>query len=164
MHSSNYWHNTCGVTRYNTIHWHKIFIAWLFQITFIIHPTIINDKIIWYKWAHDLVHFTMQNISNYTIIWLKSFCLLKSTAWTPLMKSNIIPFISEANFSPPSSRSHWLLFVKPAKWGAQGGGDGRRKGEGPTTKEWWERHLFLQKTRTSVTNRCPYTLQIYVLW
>ncbi|EFV04259.1 hypothetical protein HMPREF9420_1623 [Segatella salivae DSM 15606] len=57
-----------------------------------------------------------------------------------------------------------MLFVKPIKREEQGAGNGRQKGEGPTTKEWWERHLFPQKTRTSVTNRCPYTLQIYVLW
>ena len=80
------------------------------------------------------------------------------------MKSIIIPFISEANFSPPSSGNHWLLFVKPMKRGAHETGNGVRKGEEPTTKERWERLLFLQKTRTSVTNRCPYTLQIYVLW
>ena len=131
---------------------------------FIIHSTIIHDKIIWCKWAHDLVHFTTQNTSNHTIIWRKSFCHLKSTAWTPLMKSKIILFISEANSSPPSSGNHWLLIVKPAKWGAHETGNGRRKGEEPTTKWGWERHLFPQKTRTSVTNRCPYTLQIYVLW
>ena len=123
---------------------------------FIIHPTIINDKIIWCKWARDSVHFTMQNISNYTIIWLKSFCLLKLTALPPLMKSNIIrkiphrlrlhtacaplmksisiPFISEANSSPPSSMNHRLLIVKPAKRRAQGAGNGRQKGEEPSTK------------------------------
>ena len=197
---------------------------------FIIHSSIINDKIVWCKWARDSVHFTIQNTSNYTIIWHKSFCLLKSTAWPPLMKSKIIrkiphrlrlhtawaplmkskiirkipprlrlhtawtplmkfniirkiphrlklhtawaplinlkiiPFISGANCSPPSSGNHWLLFVKPVKRRAQEVGNGRRKGEGPTTKEWWERHLFPQKTRTSVINRCPFTLQIYVLW
>ena len=120
------------------------------------------------------------------MIWHKSFYLLKSRAWTPLMKSKIIrkiphglrlhtawillmksisiPFISEANFSPPSSMNHRLLFVKPAKRGAQGGGNGRQKGEELSTKEGWARLLFLQKTRTSVINRCPFTLQIYVLW
>ena len=134
MYSLIYWHSTCGVARYNNIHWHKIFIARLFQMIFIIHSTIIHDKIIWCKWAHDLVYFTMQNISNYTIIWLKSFCLLKSTTWTLPINPNIIPFISEANFSPPSSRSHWLLFVKPMKQGAQGGRDGMQKGEESSTK------------------------------
>ena len=131
-------------------------------------------------------HFTAQNTANHTIVWLKSFYLLKSTAllplmkskiirkiphrlrlqtaWAPLMKSNIIPFISEANCSPPSSRSHWLLFVKPIKREEQGAGNGAQKGEEPTTKWGWERLLFPQKTRTSVTNRCPFTLQIYVLW
>ena len=74
------------------------------------------------------------------------------------------PLYFEANFSPPSSGNHWLLFVKPMKRGAQEVGNGVQKGEEPSTKEWWERHLFPQKTRTSVTNRCPYTLQIYVLW
>ena len=131
---------------------------------FIIHSTIIHDKIIWCKWAHDLAHFTMQNTSNYTIIWLKSFCLLKSTTWTLLINPNIIPFISEANSSPPSSMNHRLLIVKPAKWRAQGAGNGMRKGEEPSTKWGWARHLFPQKTRTSVINRCPFTLQIYVLW
>ena len=131
---------------------------------FIIHATIIHYKIVWWKWAHDLVHFTMQNISNYTIIWLKSFCLLKSTTWTLPINPNIIPFISEANFSPPSSRSHWLLFVKPMKQGEQGAGNGRQKGEEPSTKWGWARHLFPKKTRTSVINGCPFTLQIYVLW
>ena len=164
MHSLEYWHSTCGVVRYNTIHWHKIFIARLFQMIFIIHATIIHYKIVWWKWAHDLVHFTMQNISNYTIIWLKSFCLLKSTTWTLPINPNIIPFISEANFSPPSSRSHWLLFVKPMKQGEQGAGNGRQKGEEPSTKWGWARHLFPKKTRTSVINGCPFTLQIYVLW
>ena len=186
MYSLIYWHCTCGVARCNNIHWHKIFIAWLFQMIFIIHSTIIHDKIIWCKWAHDLVHFTTQNTSNHTMIWHKSFYLLKSSAWTPLMKSKIIrkiphglrlhtawiplmksiiiPFISEANISPPTSRSHWLLFVKPMKWGAQGTGNGMRKGEESSTKWGWARHLFPQKTRTSVINRCPFTLQIYVLW
>ena len=181
-----YRHCTCGVTRYNNIHWHKIFIAWLFQIIFIIHSTIIHDKIIWCKWLNNLRHFTAQNTSNHTIIWRKSFYLLKSSAWAPLMKSNIIrkiphrlklhtawpplmkyniiPFISEANFSPPSSMNHRLLFVKPAKRGAQGAGNGAQKGEEPTMKWGWARLLFPQKTRTSVTNRCPFTLQIYVLW
>ena len=111
-------------------------------MTFIIHPTIINDKIIWCKWAHDSVHFTMQNISNYTIIWLKSFCLLKSTTWTLPINPNIIPFISEANFSPPSSMNHRLLFVKPMKWRAQGAGNGMQKGEESCTKERWWRLLF----------------------
>ena len=123
---------------------------------FIIHSTIIHDKIIWCKWAHDLVHFTTQNTSNHTMIWHKSFYLLKSSAWTPLMKSKIIrkiphglrlhtacaplmksiiiPFISEAKFSPPSSGNHRLLFVKLMKQGAQGGGNGRRKGEELSTK------------------------------
>ena len=132
---------------------------------FIIHSTIINDKIIWCKWARDSVHFTIQNIANHTMIWHKSFYLLKSTAWTPLMKSNItrkiphrlrlhtawillmksniIPFISEANFSPPSSMNHWLLFVKPAERGEQGTGNGMRKGEEPSTKWGWARLLFL---------------------
>jgi len=36
------------------------------------------------------------------------------------MKSKIIPFISEANFSPPSSMKHWLLFVKAAERREQG--------------------------------------------
>ena len=103
-----------------------------------------------------MVHFTIQNTSNHTIIWHKSFYLLKSNAWTPLMKSKIIrkiphrlrlhtawallmksiiiPFISEANFSLPSSGNHRLLFVKPMKWGAQGAGNGMRKGEEPSTK------------------------------
>ena len=80
------------------------------------------------------------------------------------MKSNIIPFVSEANFSPPSSMNHRLLIVKPAERGAQGAGNGMRKGEESSTKWGWARHLFPQKTRTSVTNRCPFTLQIYVLW
>ena len=142
MYSLIYWHCTCGVVRCNNIHWHRIFIAWLFQITFIIHPTIINDKIIWCKWAHDLVHFTMQNISNYTIIWLKSFYLLKSTSWILLMKSNIIPFISEANCSPPSSMNHRLLFVKATERRAQGAGNGMRKGEESNTKWGWTRLLF----------------------
>lgn len=132
---------------------------------FIIHSTIIHDKIVWCKWLNNLRHFTIQNTSNYTIIWLKSFCLLKSSAWTPLMKSKIIrkiphrlrlhtawpplmksiiiPFISEANCSPPSSRSHWLLFVKPMKWRAQGAGNGMRKGEESSTKWGWARLLFL---------------------
>ena len=131
---------------------------------FIIHATIIHYKIVWCKWARDSVHFTMQNISNYTIIWLKSFCLLKSTAWTLPINPNIIPFISEANFSSPSSGNHWLLFVKPAKWGAQEAGNGMQKGEESSTKWGWARHLFPQKTRTSVINKCPFTLQIYVLW
>ena len=153
---------------------------------FIIHSTIIHDKIVWCKWLNNLCHFTAQNTSNHTIIWRKSFCLLKSTAWAPLMKSkiirkipprlrqhtawvplmksNIIPFVSQANTSPPFSRSHWLPFVKPIKREAQGAGNGRKKGEESTIKWRWERHLFPQKTRTSVTNRCPYTLQIYVLW
>ena len=186
MYSLIYWHCTYVITRYNTIHWHKIFIAWLFQMIFIIHSTIINDKIIWCKWLNNLRHFTMQNISNYTIIWRKSFCLLKSSAWTPLMKSKIIrkiphrlrlhtacaplmksiiiPFISEANSSPPSSMNHRLLIVKPMKRGAHETGNGRRKGEESSTKWGWARHLFPQKTRTSVINRCPFTLQIYVLW
>ena len=186
MYSLIYWHCTYGVARYNNIHWHKIFIAWLFQIVFIIHSTIINDKIVWCKWLNNLRHFTTQNASKYTINWLKLFYLLKSSAWTPLMKSKIIrkiphglrlhtawtslinlkiiPFVSGANTSPPSSGNHWLLFVKPMKQGAQGGGNGMRKGEEPSTKWGWARHLFPQKTRTSVINRCPFTLQIYVLW
>ena len=131
---------------------------------FIIHSTIIHDKIVWRKWLNNLRHFTMQNISNYTIIWLKSFCLLKSTTWILPINPNIILFISEANSSPPSSRSHWLLFVKPIKRGEKGAGEGVQKGNESTTKLPWARHLFPQKTRTSVTNRCPYTLQIYVLW
>ena len=164
MCSLEYWHDTYGVTRYNTIHWHEIFIAWLFQMIFIIHSTIIHDKIVWCKWLNNLRHFTIQNTSNYTIIWLKSFYLLKSTAWTPLMKSKIIrkiphrlrlhtacaplmksisiPFISEANSSPPSSGNHWLLFVKPMKRGAQGTGNGMRKGEESSTKWGWARLLF----------------------
>ena len=101
---------------------------------FIIHSSIINDKIVWCKWLNNLCHFTAQNTSNHTIIWRKSFCFLKSTAWAPLMKSNFIPFISEANFSPPSSGNHWLLFVKPMKRGAQGAGNGMRKGEESSTK------------------------------
>ena len=131
---------------------------------FIIHSTIIHDKIVWCKWLNNLRHFITQNTSNHTIIWRKSFCLLKSTAWIPLMKSKIIrkiphrlrlhtawpplmksiiiPFISEANCSPPSSRSHWLLFVKPMKWGAQGAGNGMRKGEESSTKWGWARLLF----------------------
>ena len=208
MYSLIYWHCTCGVTRYNTIHWHKIFIAWLFQMIFIIHSMIIHYKIVWCKWLNNLRHFTIQNTSNHTIIWLKSFCLLKSsvwaalmkskiirkishrlrlhTAWIPLMKSKIIrkiphglrlhtvwtslinlkiiPFVSGANFSPPSSGNHWLLFVKPAERRAQGAGNGAQKGEEPTMKWGWARLLFPQKTRTSVINRCPFTLQIYVLW
>ena len=186
MHSLEYWHSTCGVARYNTIHWYKIFIVWLFQIILIIHSTIIHDKIVWCKWLNNLRHFTIQNTSNHTIIWRKSFYLLKLTAWTPLMKSKIIrkrphrlrlhtacpllmkskiiPFVSEANCSPPSSMNHWLLSAKAAEREAQGTGNGRRKGNEPTTKWGWERLLFPQKTRTSVTNRCPYTLQIYVLW
>ena len=175
---------------------------------FIIHSSIINDKIIWCKWLNNLCHFTAQNTSNHTIIWRKSFCFLKSTAWPPLMKSKIIrkipprlrlhtawtllmkskiirkiphrlrlhtawiplmksiiiPFISEANISPPSSGNHWLLIVKPAKRGEHETGNGMRKGEESCTKWGWARHLFPQRTRTSVTNRCPYTLQIYVLW
>ena len=131
---------------------------------FIIHSPIINDKIVWCKCLNNLRHFAAQNTSNYMIIWLKSFCLLKSTTWTLPINPNIIPFISEANFSPPSSRSHWLLFVKPMKRRAQGVGNGMQKGEESSTKWGWARHLFPQKTRTSVTNRCPYTLQIYVLW
>ena len=131
---------------------------------FIIHSTIIHDKIVWCKWLNNLCHFTAQNTSNHTIIWRKSFCLLKSTTWTLPINPNIIPFVSGANSSPPSSRSHWLLFVKPMKQGAQGAGNGMRKGEEPSTKWGWARHLFPQKTRTSVTNRCPFTLQIYVLW
>ena len=155
-------------------------------MTFIIHSTIIHDKIIWCKWVRDSVHFTAQNTSNHTMIWHKSFYLLKSSAWTPLMKSKIIrkiphglrlhtawtslinlkiiPFISEANSSPPSSMNHRLLFVKPMKRREQGGGNGMRKGEESSTKWGWVRHLFPQKTRTSVINRCPFTLQIYVLW
>ena len=153
---------------------------------FIIHSTIIHDKIVWCKWLNNLRHFITQNTSNHTIIWRKSFCLLKSTAWiplmkfkiirkiphrlrlhtawpplmksnitrkiphglrlhtawAPLMKSNIIPFISEANSSPPSSRIQWLLFVKPMKWGAQGTGNGRRKGEEHSTKWGWTRLRF----------------------
>ena len=58
------------------------------------------------------------------------------------MKSNIIPFISEANFSPPSSMNHRLLFVKPAKRRAQGAGDGMRKGEESNTKWGGTRLLF----------------------
>ena len=158
---------------------------------FIIHSSIINDKIIWCKWLNNLCHFTAQNTSNHTIIWRKSFCFLKSTAWPPLMKSKIIrkipprlrlhtawtllmkskiirkiphrlrlhtawiplmksiiiPFISEANISPPSSGNHWLLFVKPMKRGAQEVGNGRRKGEEPTTKWGWERLLFPTKNK-----------------
>ena len=181
-----YWYNTYVIARYNTIHWYKIFIAWLFQIIFIIHSTIIHDKIVWCKWLNNLRHFTVQNTSNHTIIWLKSFCLLKSSAWIPLMnskiirkiphrlklhtacpllmKSNIIFFISGANSSPPSSRSHWLLFVTPAERETHETGNGVQEGEESSTKWGWARHLFPQKTRTSVTNRCPYTLQIYVLW
>ena len=143
MCSLNYWHDTYGVTRYNTIHWHKIFIVWLFQIILIIHSTIIYYKIVWCKWLNNLRHFTAQNTSNYTIIWHKSFCLLKSTAWVPLMKSISIPFISEANSSPPSSMNHWLLFVKPMKRGEQAAGNGRRKGEESSTKWGWARLLFL---------------------
>ena len=164
MHSLEYWHNTYGVTRYNTIHWHKIFIAWLFQIIFIIHSTIIHYKIVWCKWLNNLRHFTTQNTSNHTIIWHKSFCLLKSTvwpllmkskiirkiphrlrlqtAWAPLMKSKIIPFISEANCSPPSSMNHWLLFVKAAERGEQGAGNGRRKGEELCVKWEWTQLRF----------------------
>lgn len=164
MYSLIYWHNTYGVARYNTIHWHKIFIAWLFQMIFIIHSSIINDKIVWCKWARDSVHFTIQNTSNYTIIWHKSFCLPKSTTWALPINPNIILFISEANSSPPSSMNHRSLFVKTMKREAQEIGNGRRKGEESSTKWGWARHLFPQKTRTSVTNRCPYTLQIYVLW
>ena len=164
MHSLEYWHSTCGVVRYNTIHWHKIFIARLFQMIFIIHSTIIHYKIVWCKWLNNLRHFTAQNTSNHTIIWHKSFYLLKSTAWTSLINLKIIPFIFEANFSPPSSRSHWLLFVKPIKREEHETENGRRKGEEFSTKWGWARHLFPQKTRTSVINRCPFTLQIYVLW
>ena len=131
---------------------------------FIIHSTIIHDKIVWCKWLNNLRHFTTQNTSNHTIIWRKSFCFLKSTAWPLLMKSIIIPFISEAKSSPPSSMNHWLLFVKPMKRGKKGAGNGMRKGEESSTKWGWTRHLFPQKTRTSVINRCPFTLQIYVLW
>lgn len=109
---------------------------------FIIHSTIINDKIIWCKWARDSVHFTMQNISNYTIIWLKSFCILKSTTWTLPINPNFIPFVSGANSSPPSSMNHRLLIVKPAKWRAQGAGNGMQKGEEPSTKWGWARLLF----------------------
>ena len=120
---------------------------------FIIHSTIIHDKIIWCKWAHDLVHFTTQNTSNHTMIWHKSFYLLKSSAWTPLMKSKIIrkiphrlrlhtawaplmksisiPFVSEAKSSPPSSMNHWLLFVEPAEWGAKGLEMGGEKAKNP---------------------------------
>jgi len=58
------------------------------------------------------------------------------------MKSNIIPFISEAKSSPPSSMIHWLLFVKPAERGAQGAGNGMRKGEESSTKWGWTRLLF----------------------
>lgn len=131
---------------------------------FIIHSPIINDKIVWCKWARDSVHFTIQNIANYTIIWLKSFCLLKSTTWILPINPNIILFISEANSSPPSSMNHRSLFVKTMKRGEHETGNGMRKGEESSTKWGWARHLFPQKTRTSVTNRCPYTLQIYVLW
>ena len=108
MHSLKYWHNTCGVTRYNNIHWHKIFIVWLFQIIFIIHSSIIHDKIVWCKWLNNLRHFTIQNTSNYTIIWHKSFYLLKSSAWAPLMKSKIIRKI------PHRLRLHtaWVLLMK----------------------------------------------------
>lgn len=114
---------------------------------FIIHSSIINDKIVWCKWLNNLCHFTAQNASNYTIIWLKSFCLLKSTTWTLPINPNFIPFVSEANSSPPSSMNHRLLFVKPMKRGAQGGGDGMRKGEEPTTKWGWERLLFPTKNK-----------------
>ena len=109
---------------------------------FIIHSTIIHYKIVWCKWAHDLVHFTAQNTSNHTIIWLKSFYLLKSITWTLPINPNIIPFISEANFSPPSSMNHRLLFVKPMKWRAQGAGNGMRKGEESSTKWGWMRLRF----------------------
>ena len=150
MCSLNYWHNTYVIARYNNIHWYKIFIAWLFQIIFIIHSTIIHDKIVWCKWLNYLRHFTVQNTSNHTIIWLKSFYLLKSTAWPPLMKSNIIrkiphrlrlqtawtslinlkiiPFIYGANCSPPSSGNHWLLFAKAAERRAQGAEEGVKIG------------------------------------
>ena len=80
------------------------------------------------------------------------------------MKSKIIPFVSGANSSPTSLGNHWLLSAKPAEREAQEVGNGRRKGEESTMKWGWARLLFPQKTRTSVTNRCPYTLQIYVLW
>ena len=142
MYLLEYWHDTHGVTRYNNIHWHKIFIAWLFQMIFIIHSTIIHDKIVWCKWLNNLRHFTVQNTSNHTIIWHKSFCFLKSTAWILLMKSKIIPFIYGANSSPPSSRNHWLPFVKPIKQGEQGTGNGMRKGEESSTKWGWARLLF----------------------
>ena len=58
------------------------------------------------------------------------------------MKSKIIPFISEANSSPPSSGNHWLPFVKPIKQGAQGAGNGMRKGEEPSVKWEWTRLRF----------------------
>lgn len=101
-----------------------------------------NGRTIWCISYHKTRHFTMQNISNYTIIWLKSFCLLKSTTWTLSINPNIIPFISEANTSPPSPMNHWLLFVKPIKQGAQGAGNGRRKGEEPSTKWEWAQLRF----------------------
>lgn len=113
---------------------------------------------------NNLRHFTVQNTSNHTIIWHKSFYLLKSNAWTPLMKSKIIrkiphrlrfhtawaplmksisiPFISEANFSPPSSGNHWLLFVKPMKRGEHETGDGMRKGEESSTEWEWTQLRF----------------------
>ena len=64
------------------------------------------------------------------------------TAWILLMKSNIIPFISEANTSPPSSGNHWLLFVKPMERGEHGAGNGRRKGEELCMKWEWTRLPF----------------------
>lgn len=74
------------------------------------------------------------------------------------------PFYFGVNSSPPSSGNHRLLFIKAAELEEQEAGNGMRKGEESSTKWGWARHLFPQKTRTSVTNRCPYTLQIYVLW
>ncbi|MBF1534085.1 MAG: hypothetical protein HXN98_10110 [Prevotella salivae] len=58
------------------------------------------------------------------------------------MKSKIIPFIYGANSSPLSSRSRWLLFVKPMKQGEHETGNGMRKGEESSTKWGWARLLF----------------------
>ena len=69
------------------------------------------------------------------------------TAWAPLMKSNFIPFVSGANSSPTSLGNHWLLSAKPAEREAQEVGNGRRKGEEPTTKWGWERLLFPTKNK-----------------
>ena len=38
--------------------------------------------------------------------------------------------------------NHRLLFVKPMKWGAQGTGNGVRKGEEPSTKWEWAQLRF----------------------